>query len=115
MVRRVLLMVALALMLVTAFLGAAKRDFQTGKLVSVATDERIEKGNSKRWAIFTVQIGDLVYTGRGGVIPPSSGDLGQGLIVGDAVRVTIKGDNLILLKPNGKELKTKIIKRERSH
>jgi len=37
-VRKILLVVALALMLATTFLGGAKRDFQTGKLVSITAD-----------------------------------------------------------------------------
>jgi hypothetical protein len=36
------------------------------------------------------------------------------LIVGDAVQVAIDGENLILLKPEGKELKVKITRRERA-
>jgi hypothetical protein len=113
--RRVLLMAALTFTLATAFLGATKRDFQTGKLVSVTEDEELSKGTSFRWAVFTVQVGDLVYTARGGRVRRRSGDLGQGLIVGDAVQVALDGsDHLILLKPDGKELKIKITKRARA-
>jgi hypothetical protein len=111
---RVLLMVAVTLTLATPFLGATKRTFQTGKLLSVTADERLIEGTSYRRAIFSVQIGDLVITSRGGRIRLRSGDIGQGLIVGDAVQVAIDGGDLILLKPDGKELKTKIIKRERA-
>ena len=57
---KVLLTVALVLTLATTFLGATKRDFQTGKLVSVTADERLVEGTSYRRAIFTVHIGDLV-------------------------------------------------------
>lgn len=112
--RKVLLMVALTLTLATTFLGAKKRDFQTGKLLSVTADERLDEGTSYRWAIFTVQIGDLVYTARGGRIRLHSGDFGQGLIIGDAVQIATEGGDLIFLKPDGKELKTKIVKRERA-
>lgn len=113
--RKVLLMVALALTLATAFLGATNRNFQTGKLISVTEDERLIEGTSHGWAIFTVQIGDLVYAARGRRVRRRSGDLGQGLIVGDAVQVALDGTNyLIFLKPDGKELKTKIIKRARA-
>jgi hypothetical protein len=114
-VRRVLLVVALTLMLPTIFLGATKRNFQTGKLVSVTEDEMLDEGTSFRWPIFTVQIADLVYTARGGRIRRRSGDLGQGLIIGDAIQVALDGSEyLIFLKPDGKELKTKIIKRARA-
>lgn len=114
--RTVLFMVALALAFATAFLGANKRNFQTGKLVSVSEDERLIEGTSHRWAVFTVQIGDLVYTARGDRIRRRSGDIAQGLIIGDAVQVALDGSEyLILLKPDGKELKAKIITRTRTH
>jgi hypothetical protein len=114
-VRKVLLMVALTLTLATTFLAATKRNFQTGKLVSVTEDERLDEGTSYRWAIFTVRVGDLVYTARGERVRRRSGDLGQGLIIGDAVQIALDGSEyLILLKPDGKELKTRIIKRART-
>ena len=113
-VRKILLMVALTLTLATIFLGAPKRNFQTGKLVDVTEDESVKKGTSYRWPIFTVQIGDLVYTAQGERIH-RSGDLGQGLIVGDTVQVALDAkEDLILLKPGGKEIKAKIIKRARA-
>ena len=111
---KILPMVALALMLPTTFAGAAKRDFRTGKLTNITADERLVDGTSYRRAIFTVQIGDLVITARGDRIRRRSGDVGQGLIIGDAVQVAIDGGDLIFLKPDGKELKTKIVKRERA-
>jgi hypothetical protein len=58
--RKVLLMAALTLTLATTFIGETKRNFHTGKLVNVAEDERLAEGTSYRWAIFTVQVGDLV-------------------------------------------------------
>jgi type IV secretory pathway VirB9-like protein len=102
-------MVALILTLATTLPGATKRNFQAGKLVSVTMDERFG------WAVFTVQVGDLVYTARGGRVRRHSGDLGQGLIVGDAVQIALDGsEHLILLKPDGKELSTTIIQRARA-
>ncbi|HUA21320.1 MAG TPA: hypothetical protein VMB25_21385 [Bryobacteraceae bacterium] len=86
-----------------------------GKLVNVNEDERLVEGTSYRWSVFTVQVGQLVYIARGGRARRGSGDLGKGLIVGDAVQVAFDGnDHLILLKPDGKELKIKIIKRTRA-
>jgi len=93
---------------------AAKHDFQTGKLINVTADETLVKGTTHRQAIFTVQIGDLIVTARGENIGRKSGDIGHGLIVGDEVRAMIDRGNMIILKPDGKELKTKIIKRERA-
>lgn len=123
---RVLLTLALALALVaTACLGASKREFRTGKLIDVTTDSNLVEGTSVRHAVFVVQVDDLIYTTRGdrlGRVKSSliamavtrSGDNGQDLIVGDPVEVSIHGDDLIIRKPNGKDLRTKIIKRARA-
>jgi hypothetical protein len=113
-VRNLLLLAVLALLCATICFGAAKHDFQTGKLLSVTVDERLDEGTTYRWAVFTVQIGDLVITARGDRVRRFSGDIGQGLIVGDAVQAAIDGGDLILLKPDRKELKAKITKRSRA-
>jgi hypothetical protein len=110
-VRKSLTLAVLAVTFAATCFSAAKHDFQTGKLLSVTADERLDEGTTYRWAIFTVQIGDLVITARGGRVRFHSGDIGQGLIVGDAVQVAIDGGDLILLKPDGKQLKAKITKR----
>jgi hypothetical protein len=81
-VRRTLLSIALILTFVSTAPAASKHDFQTGKLVNIAYDERLSEGTTYRWAIFTVQVGDLVYTARGPHIRRHSGEPGQGLIVG---------------------------------
>lgn len=112
--RKSIPLIALTLAFTISLLGAVKRDYQTGKLLSVTTDERLVEGTSQRWAIFTVQIGDLVYTARGERVRRGTTDFAQGLIIGDAVQVTVDGEDLILLKPDGKELKSKILKRERA-
>jgi hypothetical protein len=91
---------------------AAKLDFQVGKLIDITADERLTKGTTIRWAVFTVQVGDIVYTATGERLRRQ--DAGKGLIVGDAVQVAIDRDNLVLQTPNGKSLKTKITKRSRA-
>jgi hypothetical protein len=55
-------------------IGAAKYDFRAGKLINIAADERLDEGTSYRWAIFTVQVADLVETARGERIRRRSGD-----------------------------------------
>ena len=87
--------------------------FQTAKLLDVSYDERLDEGTTYRYAIYQVQVGDVVYFGRGERLRYHSGDPGHGLIVGDPVQAAIDGDNLILQRPDGKEIKTKIIKRQR--
>ena len=112
--RKFRLLAVFALMCVTICSAAAKRDFQTGKLLSVTVDERLDEGTTYRWAVFTVQIADLVITARGERIRRFTGDVGQGLIVGDPVQVAVDEGDLILLKPDRKELKAKITKRTRA-
>ena len=107
------LIVALTLTMSTTFVGATKLEFQTGRLIDVTVDETLDEGTTYRWPLFTVQIADLVYTARGRLIWWRFGDLGKGLIIGDTVQVAIEGGNLVFLKPDGKELKARIIKRAR--
>ena len=107
-------MLLLALAPATAAFAAAKHIFQTGKLLGVSIEETVVGGTSIRQALFTVQIGDLVITARGERVR-RTGDIGQGLIIGDAVQVALDGGDMILLKPDGKEMKTTIFKRERAH
>ena len=110
-----MILIALVLTAATACFGREAHDFQNGKLIDITTDERLDLGTSERWPIFTVQIADIVYTARGGRLRQRrSGDPGHGIIVGDPVRVAVEGEQLILIAPGGKELKTKIIKRTRS-
>lgn len=109
---RAVLSIALVMLLVPAMI-AAKLDFQTGRLMDIAADETLVKGTTRRWAVFTVQVGDVVYTARGDRLGQKSGDPGKGLIVGDTVQVAVDHDDLILRKPNGKEMKVKITKRAR--
>ena len=112
--RNSLLTILLVLTNAASVLGAKKHTFQSGKLINITTDERLFQGTTIRRAIFTVQIGDLIYTARGGRERPRSGDPGHGLVIGDPVQVAIDGEKLILLEPGGKELKTRIIKRARA-
>ena len=111
--RKVPLMFVVIMALASVLVAETKHNFQTGKLINITADERFDEGTSYRWAIFTVQVADVVYTARGDRVRRRTGDIGQGLIVGDPVKVAIDGGNIILLKPDGKELKMKITKRER--
>jgi hypothetical protein len=106
------LIVGLCVVVITA--SAAKHEFQTGKLVDIADDEQLREGTTVRWAVFTVQVDDIVYTARGQRVRRRSGDPGKGLIVGDPVKVAIENDELILLDPDGREMKMKITKRARA-
>jgi len=109
-----LLLIAWTLSLATFAAGATKHDFQTGKLLDIGSSERVIDGTVYKSALFTVQIADLVYTGRGARIMRRTKDVGHGLIVGDPVQVAIDGESLILMTPDRKELKATIVKRARA-
>jgi hypothetical protein len=115
-------------------LPAAKRplDFKTGKLIDVGTEDRLVDGTSYRFAIFTVQIEDIVYVAKGDRLGPASAarplvpipsvtslihpaDSGQELIIGDPIQAAVDGENLILIRPkDGKQIKAMITKRTRA-
>ena len=110
-----LVSVGLSILLSTLCLYAgAHRDFQAGKLLDVSSDERLIEGTTVKHAVYEVQLGDIVYSARGERIHVRSGDVGHGLVIGDSVQVAIDGDNLILQRPDGKEIKTRIIQRKRA-
>ena len=94
--------------------AAPAHEFVTGKLVDITSDERVEKGTTRAYAIYQVQLGDLIYFGRGEKLSKHEKDSGHGLIVGDPIEAAIDGKDLIIKRPNGKEIKTKIIKRQRA-
>jgi len=99
---------------IAVLLAGAKHDFQTGRLINIDSEETIINGTSFRSAILKVELGGVVYSARGERIRRHSGDPGHGLIIGDPVQAAIDGETLILLKPDGKELKAKITRRERA-
>jgi hypothetical protein len=109
-VRSLLLVIALAGMLATTT-PAADSGFQKGELLSVTSGKGLDNDPTHHWAIFTVQIRDVIFTASGKRIHHASDDYSEGLNAGDAVEAAINGNELIIRKPNGGELKTKIIKR----
>lgn len=100
----------LCLSTISAF---AAHVFQSGKLTNATTEDTMKKGTSHRNVIYTVQIQDMIYTLRGGSVSPKAKDYTKGLIVGDPVQASVEGEHVILKKPNGKDMKTSILKRER--
>jgi hypothetical protein len=60
-----------------------------------------------------VQLGDIVYTLRGGHISKHGSDESSIFTVGDPVQVSVEGDAVYVLKPDGKVMKTEIEKKER--
>jgi hypothetical protein len=106
--------VVFSVVFVPATQAETHRDFQSGKLLDIGSEERLIDGTSYKYATYKVQIGDVIYFTRGERLNRHSGDPGHGLIVGDTVKVAIDGGSLILQRPDGKEIKAKITKRERA-
>jgi hypothetical protein len=112
-VRKLLATFLLTLCLGSTAVYGGNHTFQTGKLIDVTTNETLDEGTSYSRAIFTVQIGDIVYTLKGERIRRRTKDYAEGLIVGDPVQASIEGQDVFLEKPDGKVLKTFTLKRER--
>jgi hypothetical protein len=117
-VHKALLRASLALrVFLTVMLAAAlpaATSFQAGEVLSVTAARGLDGVATHRFALFTIQIGDVIYTGSGKRIKHSSDGYQEGLNAGDAIQAAVNGDDLILRKPNGGEFKTKIVKRERA-
>ncbi len=101
-------------MLVISLVSLARtRDFQTAKLVDVSYDDVMHSGSSQRHPVYQVRLGDLIYSAEGDKLKHAA-DPAHGLLVGDDVRVAIEGDRLYLRRPDGKDIKTTIVKREKA-
>ena len=111
---RLLLMSIVVQLLPLCVYAGNQHEFRAGKLLDVSSDDRVVEGNSIKYAIYEVQVGDIIYFGRGERMRRHSGDPGHGLIVGDPVQAAVEGDNLILQRPDGKDIKTKIVRRQRA-
>jgi hypothetical protein len=112
-VRKAVLLVALAWTLVTIS-RAADGGFQKAQLLSITSGKGLDSNPTHRWATFTVQIGDIIYTGSGKRIKHQTDDYREGLNAGDTVEAAINGSEMLLRKQSGGEIKTKVIKRERA-
>jgi hypothetical protein len=108
------IIITLVLLCVVEGIAGAPHQFQAGKLLDVGSDERAVEGTTIIHAVYQVQVGDLIYFARGERVRRHSGDPAHGLIVGDPVQAAIEGDDLILQRPDGKEIKAKIVRRQRA-
>lgn len=106
-------LLAMALFMISAIAFAKSHAYKTGKLVNVTTDERLNDGTSFRRAILTVQVDGISYTLQGERVNAHTKDYANGLIIGDPIQASVEGSNVYLLKPDGKNMKTAILKRER--
>lgn len=102
--------------------------YQQGKLLNIDQQDTVETSyrsqrqsdgstvttpinTTQKHYFITVQAGDMVYVGE--YTPAFFGKPGD-WVIGDAIDVRFDGNKMILQKPNGKELKTKIQKRIRA-
>jgi len=118
--RKAALTVALACLLVTLAIvtlaipvQAANSGFQKAEVLSITSGKGLDENPSHRSAVFTIQISDVIYTGSGKRVKHPTDDYSEGLNAGDTVEAAISGNEMIIRKPNGGEIKTRIIKRER--
>jgi hydroxymethylpyrimidine/phosphomethylpyrimidine kinase len=93
---------------------AANHRLQDATLVNVTTSDRLIEGTSYTRAILVVKIDDVVYTLQGERVKRKTTDYAKGLIVGDPVIVSVEGKDVFLQRPDGKYLKTAVLKRERA-
>ncbi len=106
----------------------APKEYQQGKLLNIEEKDEIQTSyitqkqsgggtvttpveNKEKHYFITVQAQDMVYVGE--YTPAFFGKPGD-WVIGDPISVRFDGKNMILQKPNGKELKTKIQKRIRA-
>ena len=93
--------------------GADSHVFSSGRLLEVSTEEHPDAKHPQTRAVYTVQAEGMVYTVRGERVKLHTKDYAKGLIIGDPVEVRVEGEHVFLREPNGKEMKTEIIKRAR--
>jgi hypothetical protein len=105
---------AIAFQFTLASAHAANSGFQTAELLSITSGRGLDNVATHRWAIFTVQAGDVIYTASGKRIRHPADDYSEGFSAGDTVQAAISGNELVLRKPSGGELKMKIVKRARA-
>lgn len=92
---------------------ASTRDYQTGKLMDVGYDDALHNSSGKHHAIYQVRLGDVIYSAEGDKVKDNV-DPAHGLVVGDSVRVAVEGEHMFLRRPDGKDIKATIVKRERA-
>jgi hypothetical protein len=104
----------LSLLWVSLAYCSDKTEYQTGALVDLQMVDAAS-GYSRAGQTFclAVTVGDLRYLLHYGPIW-AYGYAPSDFIVGDSVQVRTKGNTMYLKKPKGGELKTAIIRRERS-
>jgi hypothetical protein len=120
-----------ALFLLLALPALAKestpKEYQQGKLLNIEEKDTVQSTyvtqkqgdrtvstpveDKQKHYFISVQAGDMVYVGE--YTPAFFGKPGD-WVIGDPIQVRFDGNKMILQKPNGKELKTKIQKRIRT-
>ena len=101
---------------------AEKKSFERGVLVNLVSRQSssgVYVSGSLALPIdttvvqFVVKFGDLTITGQRELGPFDKSYLEE-FVVGDPIDIRIDNDKLYIKRPNSKEIKTKIVRRERS-
>ena len=111
--RKLMLLMALA----CAIPGAVRADkgaAPNGEVLSITVGKALDGVETHRFALIAVQIGDVIYTVDAGRIRHPLDDYSHGYGPGDHVLAEVRGEELMLKKPGGKDLKAKIVKRVRA-
>jgi len=90
---------------------AEKQEALAGELLSIIVVKGLDGVSSHRFSAFTVQVGNVIYTGSGKRIHHPLDDYNEGFNAGDAVQAEIRGNEMIIKKHGGRALKTKIMKK----
>lgn len=106
----------------------APKEYQQGKLLNIEEKDTVQTTyisqkqsdgrtvttpveDKQKHYFISVQLVDMIYVGE--YTPAFFGKPGD-WVIGDPIKVRLDGNNMILQKPNGKELKSKIRKRIRA-
>lgn len=129
--RKIILSMMISLLPLVISAGEHVKEYQKGKLLDVITEGRSvytgvisnQVGNwnygtlgrrNERIFNYIVQVGEMVYAGEYVKKNIFQYNPASDFVVNDPVEVHIDGGKMYLKRPDGKELKTKIVKQMRA-
>ena len=103
----------LVVVIVLAVISAAaeSKSYQTGKLLDV--EVKVYDNDRADYYYITVQLGQMTYVGEYRAAFLWSYEPKE-WVVNDPIEVRFEKDKMFIKRPNGKELKTKVVKRIRT-
>ena len=116
--RKLIFGLALTLIAATGVSPAADKVYQKGKYLDVSSQayQKVVGDISvlRHENDMSVQIGDVIYVGQCEEKRHFSSCRPETWIIGDLIDVRIENDHMYLKKPDGGEVKTRIVKRVRA-